>query len=151
MVDDAFEGHYLQDKTLEIATTSGVDSPVVDEEQLHAFVHSKRQLASQGLPQETTSKDHLFSRTLYKPLGKHEIRLLEIQSAESYSDDLVCSLRLVSIEFEYHYTDANFRMHTRHADCLHNYEPVWYTALSYVWGKPEFSKQIYFQGHKVGS
>jgi hypothetical protein len=148
---DVFDGHYLQDKTLEIATTSGVDSPVIDEEQLQAFIHAKRQLAWQGLPQETTSKNHSFSKTLFQPLGKHEIRLLEIQPAESYSDDLVCSLRPVSIEFEYHSTDASFRMHSRHAVCLHNYEPVWYTALSYVWGKPEFSKEIYFKGHKVGS
>jgi hypothetical protein len=139
------EGYYLQEKSLEISSTSGVSSPNIGEEELLEFISTKRQQTSQTQTQGLVSKDQPSTGILYEPLDSNSIRVLEIQPGD-FASDLVCSLRPLSIEFEYQYNADSFKRHTTHAVCLNSYEPVWYTALSYVWGKPEFTNKILLNG-----
>jgi hypothetical protein len=92
-----------------------------------------------------------------------EIRVLELHSGDSASP-LRGTLHTVSIDFahparEEQYTKpfdnpANtsrrtltFTRHTNHAVSLATGKPVWFTALSYVWGAPIFDHTITFE-HK---
>jgi hypothetical protein len=90
-----------------------------------------------------------------------EIRVLELHPAEA-KDALRGRLHIVSIDFTHpdRYQphtrpfdstvniDRNFwgfQRHTNHAVSVATGQPVWYTALSYVWGVPVFDQNISFE------
>ncbi|KAI4612820.1 uncharacterized protein J4E87_010083 [Alternaria ethzedia] len=133
----------------------GVDGQLDEIAQSHIqdFVAQKRSQRG-DLPHEPPSQ-------LYQPLGEGEIRVLELHPGEPGSP-LRGTLHVVSIDFshparEEQYTQpfdnpANtsrrtltYTRHTNHAVSLATGKPVWYTALSYVWGPPIFEDTISFE------
>lgn len=94
------------------------------------------------------------SAELYQPLGDGEIRVLELHAGHSGSP-LHGSLHVASIDFVHPSqrkhdqtgggsSGLTYTRHTNHALALTTGKPVWYTALSYVWGIPVFDQIIQF-------
>jgi hypothetical protein len=90
-----------------------------------------------------------------------EIRLLELHPAKAINA-LRGRLHIVSIDFTHPYiqeqryrsTKAGRRIPyntrpTNHAVSLTTGQPVWYTALSYVWGAPVFDQNISFENGSI--
>ena len=82
------------------------------------------------------------SSTIHQPLkGSQDMRVLELYPG-SFEDELRCELHVCSVEFEYPtinesvsvISNTTYTMHTQHAVSQETGQPVWYTALSYVWG-----------------
>lgn len=134
---------------------AGVDGRLDKIAQAHVqgFVEQKRPQGGQH-PNAPPSE-------LYQPLMDGEIRVLELHAGEPGSP-LQGTLHTVSIDFshparEEQYTQpfdnpANtsrrtltFTRHTNHAVSLVTGKPVWFTALSYVWGAPDFDHTISFE------
>jgi hypothetical protein len=120
---------------------------------IQEFVAQKRSRGGEPAREPTSQ--------LYRPLGEGEIRVLELHPGEPGSP-LQGTLHTVSIDFshparEEQYTQpfdnpANtsrrtltYTRHTNHAVSLATGKPVWYTALSYVWGAPIFDDIISFE------
>ncbi|KAF2812630.1 HET-domain-containing protein [Mytilinidion resinicola] len=82
------------------------------------------------------------SNSVYSCLDQSEIRILELHPG-TFESDLHGALHVASIDFEYGQVD-NFTRLTNHAISLVHEKPIWYTALSYVWGAPIFDVPIYF-------
>lgn len=81
--------------------------------------------------------------TSYRRLADPQhIRVAELH-AGSYDDDLQCTLRTCSLEFKYPHETRS----TYHAVSIETGQPVWYTALSYVWGQPRLDSKITCNGH----
>jgi hypothetical protein len=125
---------------------------------IRAFVDQKR---SQGGEQNTLPS----SSSLYRTLGNGEIRILELFAGDS-DNPLRGKLHTVSVDFSHpprveHTTypfdnPANtnrrtftYTRHTNHAVSLVTEGPVWYTALSYVWGAPLFDQTIWLDEGSV--
>ncbi|KAF2792212.1 HET-domain-containing protein [Melanomma pulvis-pyrius CBS 109.77] len=91
---------------------------------------------------------------VYSPLRSGEIRVLELHPGK-FEHDLCGTLHTVSIDFEYQAISlsADPRNHTtwthrtNHAISLVDKKVVWYTALSYVWGPPQFDVTFNLQDH----
>ncbi len=84
-----------------------------------------------------TTSDDLIHQPL---IGKHDMRVLELHPGRS-EDKLSCSLHTCCVDFEYPSDPTRgasviYRPYTLHAVRCTTGEPVWYTALSYVWGNP---------------
>ena len=96
---------------------------------------------SHGQPQQglmgTTIKTTASSEFIYPPLnGSRDMRVLELHPG-NYEAELSCTLHTCSVEFEYpHDPETICRPYTLHAVSCRTGTPVWYTALSYVWGNP---------------
>jgi hypothetical protein len=92
------------------------------------------------------------SHELYRPLGEGEIRVLELSSGESHAP-LEGKLHVVSIDFRYPTKKTKWAetwtRFTNHAVSLNTRKPMWYTALSYVWGVPVFDEAIRFADKTV--
>lgn len=121
---------------------------------IREFVVEKR--CRRGTQDVTSS-----SSQLYQPLGEGEIRVLELHAGDPRSP-LQGSLHTVSIDFshparEERYTQPfddpdntnrrtfTYTRHTNHAVSIATGNPVWYTALSYVWGAPVFDQIIHLE------
>ena len=89
-------------------------------------------------------KPRTFNNSLlYQPLVEaEEIRVLEIHPAPSHSD-IECTLRHCYIDFEYSSTTK--LIPTSHA-LSRDRAPLWYTALSYSWGLPQYTSVIKCNG-----
>jgi hypothetical protein len=119
----------------------------LDQANIRNFVDQKMcQLADQIL-QRPSSSD------LYQPLLQGEIRVLELHPGETGAP-LQGNLHIVSIDFTHPYhkidkTTVNYRRETNHALSLATGRPLWYTALSYVWGVPVFDQTIHFGNNSI--
>ena len=84
-----------------------------------------------------TTKTIASGDFIYPPLnGSRDMRVLELHPGK-YEADVNCTLHACSVEFEYpHDPETNYRPYTLHAVSCTTGTPVWYTALSYVWGNP---------------
>jgi WD repeat-containing protein 55 len=93
---------------------------------------------------------------VYRPLnGEHEFRILEVY-AGGFEASLHCKTHVCSIDFEYPFrpseqsdlslSEPRYRPHTHHAISLATGNPIWYTALSYVWGNSAFVKPVTCDG-----
>jgi hypothetical protein len=91
------------------------------------------------------------SSQLYQALGRGEIRVLELHPGE-HRAPLEGSIHVVSVDFKYPQRPTKWRTtytrSTNHAVSLATGKPMWYTALSYVWGVPVFDEAIRF-AHKT--
>ena len=84
---------------------------------------------------------------VYQPLtGHQDIRVLELHPGR-YEEELNCSLHVCWVDFEYP-VDPETKWHpnTLHAMSCTTNTPVWYTALSYVWGDPALVNTISCNG-----
>lgn len=82
----------------------------------------------------------------YLPLTDGEIRVLELYPAAS-DTSLEGRLHVVRVDFAHAKqsmkdTKLTYTRNTNHAVSMITGEPVWYTALSYVWGAPIFDQRI---------
>jgi hypothetical protein len=82
-----------------------------------------------------------------------EIRVLELHPGETGAP-LQGTLHIVSIDFTHpcqqlDKTTVNYRRGTNHAVSLPMGKPLWYTALSYVWGIPIFDQTIHFADRSI--
>jgi hypothetical protein len=126
---------------------------------IHEFVVSKRTQLGDRTPKTA------FSSQIYEPLMDGEIRVLELHPAEP-GTPLRGTLHTVSIDFihparEEQHTQPfddpentsrrtlTYKRHTNHAVTLATGEPLWYTALSYVWGAPVFDQIINFENGSI--
>ena len=113
-----------------------------------AFTTQKRTL---GLPEEfqmdTKIDETLFENSVYQPLtGHQDMRVLELHAGR-LEDELSCSLHVCWVDFEYpEDPETKWRPHTLHAISCLTGTPVWYTALSYVWGDPALVNTITCNG-----
>lgn len=89
---------------------------------------------------------------IYHPLNdSQDMRVLEIFPGKK-DDGIFCKLHVCSVGFEYptrpfeHSKSIIVTPHTRHAVSHTSGQPVWYTALSYVWGDPAFVKPMICNG-----
>lgn len=89
--------------------------------------------------------------TIYQSLtGTHDIRVLELYAGKS-EEELSGRLHICSVLFEYpveQISDLGTQSQPRtlHATSCTSGMPVWYTALSYVWGKPALVKSMICNG-----
>jgi WD repeat-containing protein 55 len=94
---------------------------------------------------------------IYCPLsGEHEFRVLEVYPG-GFEASLRCKTHVCSIDFEYPFqpfeqsvlslSEPRYRPHTHHAISLATGNPIWYTALSYVWGNSAFVKPVTCNGN----
>ena len=104
-------------------------------------------------PSGTKIEDTTPDDTIYQPLtGTHDIRVLELHAGET-KDALSCSLHICSVLFEYpveQVSDLGLQSQRRtlHATSYTSGMPVWYTALSYVWGNPALVTTMICNGKK---
>ncbi|KAH7402828.1 heterokaryon incompatibility protein-domain-containing protein [Pyrenochaeta sp. MPI-SDFR-AT-0127] len=94
--------------------------------------------------------------SLYTPLDDGEIRILELHPGE-HNDPFKGDLHIVSVDFSHPLRaeknpsypskdqESGYTRHTNHAISISTEKPVWYTALSYVWGAPIFDQTIGFE------
>jgi hypothetical protein len=92
------------------------------------------------------------STELYQPLTEGEIRVLELYPGEDVLSLEGC-LHIVSIDYK-HPTQKSelgqtYTRHTNHAISLSTGNPLWYTALSYVWGVPVFDQAILLGDRRI--
>lgn len=117
---------------------------------LDVFLNQKRtsgqlQEAYLGTKVNNAKSDDL----VYQPLtGKHDMRVLELHAGRP-EDKLSCILHVCSVNFQYPASEDHleqrtsyYRPHTLHAVSCSTGLPVWYTALSYVWGDPALVKTM---------
>jgi hypothetical protein len=129
---------------------AGSDSPAgvygeFDEHDLAAiqdFVDRKKNQLTEQLMRRSSSPE------LYQSLMQGEFRVLELHPGESGAS-LQGTLHIASIDFTYssQKVDKSTVVYTRgtnHAVSLDTGKPLWYTALSYVWGPPLFDQTIQF-------
>ena len=90
-----------------------------------------------------TTKAIASDNYIYPPLNEsRDMRVLELHPGE-YEADLNCTLHACSVEFEYPLDpETNSQPYTLHAVSCTTGTPVWYTALSYVWGNPALVKPM---------
>jgi hypothetical protein len=90
---------------------------------------------------------------VYLPLAPGEIRVLELYP-DKFENDLSGALHVVSVDFEYKEKVIAFgtrplvsrlTIPTNHAISLVDNKIVWYTALSYVWGPPQFDVEFHLK------
>ena len=89
--------------------------------------------------------------TIYQSLtGTHDIRVLELYAGKS-EEELSGRLHVCSVLFEYPVEQVSdlgtqSQPRTLHATSCTSGIPVWYTALSYVWGNPALVKTMICNG-----
>ncbi|KAJ5064346.1 heterokaryon incompatibility protein-domain-containing protein [Bipolaris maydis] len=85
------------------------------------------------------------SISLYQPLADGEIRVLELSPGD-FEDPLYGKLHMVNIDFSHpsrvEHTVYPFD-NPANTMSLTTETPVWYTAISYVWGAPVFDQTIW--------
>ncbi|KAE8822934.1 hypothetical protein PTNB73_07619 [Pyrenophora teres f. teres] len=111
----------------------------IDQDQVRKFVAQKRHEFGERRLQASPVQ-------IYQPLLAGEIRVLELHPGEPGSS-LHGSLHTVSIDFSYptrpYEYGLTYTRATNHAVSLVTQRPVWFTALSYVWGaNPIFDQTI---------
>jgi hypothetical protein len=111
------------------------------------FVNQKTSRSNELLTQRSSSSE------LYQPLMQGEIRVLELLPGDMGAP-LQGSLHIVSVDFTHlsrkeNELTQNYTRHTNHAISLATGKPLWYTALSYVWGLPVFDQAIKFADKSV--
>lgn len=117
-----------------------------DQAVIETFLSQKRGLGYGQSTQPRTSTE------LYRELEFGEIRVLELHPG-AFGAELQGRLHVISVDFT-HPTQIGRRpgptytRNTNHAISIDTGRPVWYTALSYVWGVPIFDKLIHFP-HKT--
>lgn len=91
----------------------------------------------QRLPLSMKTNDATSDDLVYQPLtGAQEIRVLELHPGR-HEGDLDCTLHTCSVEFEYPMDpETQWQPFNLRAISCTTGTPVWYTALSYVWGDP---------------
>lgn len=124
-----------------------------DKESLLAYVEGKK--AQEELRQtaitSTSPRCQLESegRIYHQLKNSQDIRVMELCPG-TFNDVLTCILHVCSVEFEYQinplYENYTYKTHTFHAVSHKNGQPVWYTAISYVWGNPAFIKPMICNG-----
>lgn len=99
---------------------------------------------------ENFRKRRAASSELYRPLADGEIRILELYPGKDNAA-LKGSLHIVSIDFTRPARESHqsYTRNTNHAVSLDTGQPLWYTALSYVWGVPVFDQTIQFADESV--
>ena len=95
----------------------------------------------------TNTNEALFENLVYQPLtGLQDMRVLELHAGK-FEDELNCSLHHCCVDFEYpEDPKTRWTPHTLHAISCTIGTPVWYTALSYVWGDPALVNTITCNG-----
>lgn len=86
-------------------------------------------------------------RIYHRLENAQDMRVIELRPGR-FNDVLICNLHVCSVEFEYPVDPLNktFQFWTLHAVSNTNGQPVWYTAISYVWGNPDFIKPMICNG-----
>ena len=104
----------------------------------HKGSHGQTQQGLMG-----TTKPIASDEFIYPPLnGSRDMRVLELHPGK-YEADLNCTLHACSVEFEYPRDPGmDSPSYTFHAVSCTTGTPVWYTALSYVWGNPALVKPM---------
>ena len=95
------------------------------------------------IPHRTESDEDI-----YQSLNdSQDMRVLELFAGKK-EDGICCKLHVCSVSFEYPVDpfDPSFKLYTHHAISHATGQPVWYTALSYVWGDPAFIKPMICNG-----
>ncbi|KAF2250393.1 HET-domain-containing protein [Trematosphaeria pertusa] len=84
-----------------------------------------------------------FEGGVYSPLCPGEIRVLELYPGD-FETPFRGILHAVSVDFEYPSLNTYpvRKRNTDHGISLPGGSTVWYTALSYVWGAPQFNETI---------
>jgi hypothetical protein len=107
---------------------------------LHGFVESK----NQEWPEIVHSSPVRSASQIYTALKDGEIRILELHPT-GLNAQLRGDFHVAQIRFSYpKRSDDPSRMARRinHAISLPAGKPLWYTALSYTWGPPDFDREI---------
>jgi hypothetical protein len=113
-----------------------------DRAAIQDFMERKKAQFTEQLEQRSHSSE------LYQPLIQGEIRVLELHPGKPGAQ-LDGTLHIVHIDFTHpsQKIDKSKVLYTRgtnHAVSLATEKPLWYTALSYVWGPPVFDQTIQF-------
>ena len=110
-----------------------------------AFATQKRKFSQ---PQDLN--EALLENLVYQPLtGHQDMRVLELHAGR-LEDELNCSLHVCCVDFEYpEDPETKGRPYTLHAMSCVTGTPIWYTALSYVWGDPGLVNKITCNGKSV--
>ncbi|KAG9189865.1 hypothetical protein G6011_06733 [Alternaria panax] len=125
---------------------AGVDGQLDEIAQAHVqeFVAQRGTQGSER-PYKPTSQ-------FYRPLVEGEIRVLELRAGE-FGSPLQGTLHTVSIDFSHPAREDRYTQpfdNPGNTISLATGKPVWFTALSYVWGAPTFDRTISFEyGHKM--
>lgn len=129
---------------LQIATATGPpETDYIDRDDLLAlqdFVKSK----NQERPETVHSSPVGSASQIYTALKDGEIRILELHPT-GLDTQLRGDFHVAQIRFSYpERSDDPSRMarRTNHAISLPAGKPLWYTALSYTWGPPDFDREI---------
>lgn len=124
-----------------------------DKKSLQVYVEGKkvqeelrqRAIISTSPHCQLESEERIYHQLKYS----QDIRVMELCPG-TLNDVLTCNLHVCSVEFEYsinplykHYT---YKRPTLHAVSHKSGQPVWYTAVSYVWGNPAFIKPMICNG-----
>lgn len=128
----------------EIATIKGPTSVYGQLSELHQA--QLREYVTEKRVQIGETPLHASPTQVYQSLQAGEIRVLELYSGDLGSP-LKGSLHTVSIDFAYPTTPWQYGLtntrFTNHAVSLATGRPVWFTALSYVWGaNPIFDQAL---------
>jgi hypothetical protein len=127
--------------------------------EIQRFIAKKLSQPDQRAPRNSTTTD------LHLPLATGEIRVLELLP-DQRAGPLRGKLHTVSVDFAYEerqqlfdqpdhnafitgMSKVTYKRHTNHAISLATSTPFWYTALSYVWGAPDFDHTISFEQGSV--
>jgi hypothetical protein len=117
-----------------------------DGARLQEFLDQKKSQSASRSTQQSSPPE------LYQKLGEGEIRVLELHPGE-HGAPLEGSIHVVSIDFKYSQRatrwETTYTRSTNHAVSLATGKPLWYTALSYVWGIPIFDEAIRFADKSV--
>ncbi|KAF1996530.1 HET-domain-containing protein [Amniculicola lignicola CBS 123094] len=92
--------------------------------------------------------ENVPNSAIYSRLGPNQIRVLELLPG-TFEADLFGALHAVDVGFQYQQridpkNGLLFQWKINHAISVANKAPFWYTALSYVWGPPDFEVKFTF-------
>lgn len=142
---------------------AGVIYQELDEFQKRALVEHLEEIRAHGTSWTASTSEYphcIRDEKVYHPLNdSQEMRVLELFAGKK-EDAICCKLHVCSVGFKYPSTPKpisadiprdslegiTFTPHTRHAVSYTAGQPVWYTALSYVWGDPAFVRPMICNG-----
>lgn len=115
---------------------------------------AKSKPVSSALP-DTSAAETASEAFVYSQLTNAQtIRIVQLAPG-AFDDEISCTLHTCSIDFEYPVDPTKqidgaetltFFTPTFHAVSVETGEPIWYTALSYVWGDPSLVRSIRCHG-----
>jgi hypothetical protein len=152
-----FAAEYLDEKAPFQPATADDPSAI-----LGSYTTDKNEKAALAAFIESKPLRHVNVEQLYQPLFAGEIRILELYHAAPGAP-LEGQLHVASIDFEYpkfqlewdkrpvfDASKSAFEQRSlSHAVSLIKKTPMWYSALSYTWGTPDFSKSIKIGKHRI--